>query len=237
MAKKAVNSNLSRRARENSSLAPKQPLPVEEAVSAVKKFKAPKFDQTVNVCFTLGIDTKQADQSIRGSIALPKGIGKSKRVVAFCTADKVNDALAAGAVKAGGEELVAELEKGWLDFDVAVASPDMMRVVSKLGKVLGPKGLMPSPKAGTVTPDIVNAVKEYSAGKVEYRNDKGGNVHGVIGKTSFPEADLAANLHHFIAAMERARPTSTKGAFIKKITISGAMTPGVQIKYTAAATA
>lgn len=237
MAKKAVNTGLSRRARDNAALKPAQPLPVEEAVAAIKKFKAPKFDQTVNVCFTLGIDTKQADQSIRGSIALPKGIGKSKRVVAFCSADKVNDALAAGAIKAGGDDLVAELEKGFLDFDVAVASPDMMRVVSKLGKVLGPKGLMPSPKAGTVTPDIVNAVREYSAGKLEYRNDKGGNVHGIIGKLSFPEAHLAENLNHFIAAMERVRPTATKGAFIKKITISGAMTPGVQIKYTAAVTA
>lgn len=234
MAKKAINTGLSRRARDNAELKPKEAMAVEDAVAAIKKFKAPKFDQTVNVCFTLGIDTKQADQSIRGSIALPKGIGKSKRVVAFCSGDKVNDALAAGAIKAGGEDLVAELEKGFLDFDVAVASPDMMRVVSRLGKVLGPKGLMPSPKAGTVTPDIINAVREYSAGKLEYRNDKGGNVHGIIGKLSFPEAHLAENLNHFIAAMERARPTGTKGVFIKKITISGAMTPGVQIKYSAA---
>ncbi len=237
MAKKTIDTSLNRRQRDNVAIRPAQPLPVEEAVAAVKKFKAPKFDQTVNVCFTLGIDTKQADQSIRGSIALPKGIGKSKRVVAFCGADKIADALKAGATKAGGEDLVAEVEKGWMDFDVAVASPDMMRVVSKLGKVLGPKGLMPSPKAGTVTPDIVTAVKEYSAGKLEYRNDKGGNIHGVIGKMSFPEADLAENLNHFINAIERAKPSSTKGIFIKKITISGAMTPGVQIKYTAVVTA
>lgn len=232
MAKKTVNEKLSRRARDNAALKPADALPVEQAVAAIKKFKAPKFNQTVNVCFHLGIDVKQADQSIRGSIALPKGIGQSKRVVAFCSADKTQAATAAGAVKAGGEELVAEIEKGWMDFDVAVATPDMMRLVSKLGKVLGPKGLMPSPKAGTVTPDVANAVREYSAGKLEYRNDKGGNIHGVIGKMNFPEDDLAANLHHFIAAIEKSRPPAAKGAYIKKITISGAMTPGVQIKYT-----
>jgi len=225
---------MTKRAKDNAALISKDAsLPVE-AVKALKKFKAPKFDQTVNVCMHLGLDPAQADQALRGSISLPKGIGKTKRVVAFCQSDVVAKALAAGAVKAGGEELVAEIEKGWMEFDVAVASPDMMRVVSKLGKVLGPKGLMPSPKAGTVTPNVAQAVKEYSAGKVEYRSDKGGNVHAVIGKMSFPDADLAANLEFFINAIEKARPATAKGQYIKRITISGAMSPGVQIKHVSA---
>lgn len=222
---------LSKRARENEALKVTEALPGPEAVAHLKKFKATKFDQTVNICMFLGIDTKQAEQGIRGSVSLPRGIGVSKKVVAFCQSDVAAQALAAGAVKAGGEELVAEIEKGWMDFDVAVASPDMMRVVSKLGKVLGPKGLMPSPKAGTVTTNIPEAVKEYSAGKVEYRADKAGNIHAVIGKMSFPTNHLVDNLNHFIQTIEKARPSTTKGIYIKKITVSGTMTPGVQVKY------
>lgn len=222
---------VSKRNKANLPLRPKQALPPAEAVSAVKQFKAPKFDQTVDVCIHLGVDTKQADQNLRGSVSLPNGIGKSKRVVAFCTSDIVPKAMAAGAIKAGGEELVAEIEKGWMDFDVAVASPDMMRVISKLGRVLGPKGLMPSPKAGTVTPNVAEAVKEYSAGKVEYRTDTAGNVHAVIGKMSFPEASLQQNLEAFISTIEKVRPATAKGVYIKKVTISGSMTPGVQVKY------
>lgn len=225
---------ISKRAKANASLKPKQALLPGEAVAALKKFKAPKFDQTVDVCIHLGVDTKQADQNLRGSVSLPNGIGKAKRVVAFCTSDVVAKAMAAGAIKAGGEELVAEIEKGWMDFDVAVASPDMMRVISKLGRVLGPKGLMPSPKAGTVTPNIPEAVKEYSAGKVEYRTDTAGNVHAVIGKMSFPEASLQQNLEAFISTIEKVRPATAKGTYIKKISISGSMTPGVQIKYVSA---
>ncbi len=179
----------------------------------------------------LGLDQAQADQNLRGAVSLPRGIGKSKRVIAFCTSDIAPQAIAAGAVKAGGEDLVSEIEKGWTEFDVAVASPDMMRVVSKLGKVLGPKGLMPSPKAGTVTPQVVQAVKEYSAGKVEYRLDKGGNVHAVVGKMSFDEAALVENVNFFIGTIEKAKPSSAKGTYIKRITVSGAMTPGVQIRY------
>ncbi len=225
---------ITKRAKINNTLRVKDPLLPAEAVAALKKFKAPKFDQTVNVVMHLGVDTAQADQNLRGAVSLPKGIGKTKRVVAFCTSDVVAKALEAGAVKAGGDDLVAEIEKGWMEFDVAVASPDMMRVVSKLGKVLGPKGLMPSPKAGTVTPDIVKGVKEYSAGKVEYRTDKGGNVHAVIGKMSFPEANLAENLEFFIGAIEKSRPSTVKGVFIKSITISGVMTPGVPVKHVTA---
>lgn len=224
----------SKRQRANLELKPKDAVTAPEAVAALKKFKGPKFDQTVNVVMHLGIDPKQADQALRGSIALPKGIGKTKRVVAFCAVDKSPAAMAAGAVKAGGEDLVAEIEKGWMDFDVAVATPDMMRVISKLGRVLGPKGLMPSPKAGTVTPNIAEAVKEYSAGKVEYRADTGGNIHAVIGKMSFSERDLTDNLEHFIKAIEKAKPPTSKGIYIKRITVAGAMTPGVDVKHVAA---
>lgn len=224
----------SKRHRANLEVQPKNECTAPEAVAALKKFKGVKFDQTINVVMHLGIDTKQADQALRGSISLPNGIGKSKRVVAFCQSDVTAKALAAGAVKAGGEELVQEIEKGWMDFDVAVASPDMMRVISKLGKVLGPKGLMPSPKAGTVTPNVADAVKEYSAGKVEYRADTGGNIHAVIGKFSFSEKSLVENLEHFIKAIEKIKPPTAKGQYVKKITIAGAMTPGIQIKHVAA---
>lgn len=228
---------ISKRAKANAALKPAEAVVSADAVSALKKFKAPKFDQTVNVCMHLNIDPAQADQNIRGAMSLPKGIGKTKRVVAFCTSDMVAKALEAGAVKAGGEDLVAEVEKGFFDFDVAVASPDMMRVVSKLGKVLGPKGLMPTPKAGTVTPDVIKAVKEYSAGKVEYRADKAGNIHSIIGKMSFPEAALVENLEYFMHAIERTRPATVKGHYVKKVTISGAMTPGVQVKFISATAA
>jgi large subunit ribosomal protein L1 len=226
---------ISKRAKANAQIKPVGAVEAPEAIAALKKFQAPKFDQTVNVCMHLGIDTTQADQNLRGAISLPRGIGKSKRVVAFCQSDVAAQAIAAGAVKAGGEDLVAEIEGGWMDFDVAVASPDMMRVVSKLGKVLGPKGLMPSPKAGTVTPQVVQAVKEYGAGKVEYRADKSGNVHAVIGKMSFPDDALIENLTFFIGAIEKVKPATAKGTYVKRVTVSGAMTPGVQIKYINAA--
>ena len=221
--------HISKRHQANQTLAPKAPLGISEAVATLKKFKGPKFDQSVNCVVNLGIDPKQADQTIRGSISLPKGIGRSARVVCFCPADKVEAAKAAGAIEAGADDLVTKVEGGWLDFDVAIASPDMMRVVSRLGKVLGPKGLMPSPKAGTVTPDVATAVREYSAGKQEYRNDDGGNVHCVIGKMSFSEADLSANLEAFIATINKVKPASSKGLYIKKCVISATMSPGIQI--------
>ncbi|MCA9297872.1 MAG: 50S ribosomal protein L1 [Phycisphaerales bacterium] len=222
---------MSKRSRENETLIPKGALPIEEAVAALKKYKGPKFDQTVEVVMHLGIDVKQADQMIRGSVSLPKGIGKAKRVIAFCGSDVAPAALEAGAIKAGDENLVAEIEAGFFDFDVAVASPDMMRVISKLGRTLGPKGLMPSPKNGTVTKNVPEAVAEFAAGKVEYRADKSGNVHAIIGKMSFSEGDLLENLNHFIATIEKARPSSTKGTYVKNISICGTMTPGVKIRY------
>jgi large subunit ribosomal protein L1 len=220
---------ISKRRKSNLDAATKAVLTPAEAVAALRKFKTPKFDQTVNVVMHLGIDPKQADQIIRGSIGLPHGTGKTARVVCFCQSDKVPAAKAAGAVEAGSDDLVAKIEGGWMDFDVAVASPDMMRVVSKLGKVLGPKGLMPSPKAGTVAPDVVGAVREYANGKQEYRNDDGGNVHGVIGKLSFADAKLVENLEAFIANINKIKPASAKGTYIKKCVIAACMSPGVQI--------
>jgi large subunit ribosomal protein L1 len=200
-----------------------------EAIKAVKSFKAPKFDQSVEVCVHLGIDPRQADQQMRGSISMPNGVGKSARVICFCKADLVEQAKEAGAIEAGGDDVIEKITGGWMDFDVAVASPDMMRSVSKLGRTLGPKGLMPSPKAGTVTPDVVTAVKEYSAGKLEYRNDEGGNIHCIIGKMSFTEADLIENLEFFLAHIEKLRPATTKGQYLKKCVVSGSMTPGIQV--------
>jgi large subunit ribosomal protein L1 len=228
---------LSKRTKANAAHVKTDPVATPDAVAALKKFKPTKFDQTVNICMHLGVDPAQADQALRGSISLPKGIGKTKRVIAFCQSDIAPKALAAGAVKAGGDDLVAEIEKGWMDFDVAIASPDMMRVVSKLGKVLGPKGLMPSPKAGTVTPQVADAVKEYSAGKVEYRTDKGGNIHAVVGKLSFADTALVENIDFFIKAIEKVRPSTVKGTYIKKVVVSGVMTPSVQIKYVSAVAA
>jgi large subunit ribosomal protein L1 len=221
----------SKRTSANAEIAAKyaDPQPIEEAIRALKSFKGPRFDQTVEVCVNLGIDPRQAEQQLRGAISMPRGVGKTARVVCFCQADKAREAKAAGAVDAGGEELIARIEGGWMEFDVAVASPDMMRQVSKLGRTLGPKGLMPSPKAGTVTPDVVTAVREYAAGKLEYRNDDGGNVHCVIGKMSFPDAHLVENFHHFLAQIERSRPASAKGQYIRKCVVSGTMTPGVQV--------
>ncbi len=164
---------------------PAGPVTVEKALPILKSFKAAKFDETVNLIIHLGIDAKQADQMIRGSVSLPRGIGKSKRVIAFVQGNNVELAQAAGAVEAGAEDLIKKVNDGWLDFDVAVATPDMMPKITKLGKVLGPQGKMPSPKAGTVTADVANAVKEYAAGKVEFRNDAGGNIHAAVGKISF----------------------------------------------------
>jgi large subunit ribosomal protein L1 len=207
-----------------------KPLDLKSAVARLKQFKPAKFDQTINICVHLGIDTKAADQNIRGSVSLPHGIGKSKRVIAFCKDDIAKLAKEAGAVEAGGEELVAKCAEGWLEFDVAIASPDMMRVVSKLGKTLGPKGLMPSPKNGTVTPEVVTAVREFAAGKVEFRNDTGGNVHCVVGKLSFPPEKLEQNAQAFLDLIGRMKPASSKGVYVKKVSLAGTMTPGVIVQ-------
>jgi len=220
-----------KRRKANQEIAAKHPgpLPVPEAVKLLKSFKGPSFDQSVEVCMHLGIDPRQADQQLRGSISMPHGVGKTARVICFCSEDKIEDAKKAGAVEAGSDDLVKKIEDGWMDFDVAVASPDMMKTVSKLGRVLGPKGLMPSPKAGTVTPDVVTAVGEYAAGKAEYRNDDGGNLHCIVGKMSFTDDQLIDNLNHFVNTVLKLKPASTKGQYVKKCVVSGTMTPSVQV--------
>jgi large subunit ribosomal protein L1 len=218
----------SKRYREDVKSVPAAPVAIEAAVDVVKGFKAAKFDQSVELIVSLGIDAKQADQAVRGSISLPHGVGKTNRVLAFCPDHLVEAAKAAGAIRAGGQDLVAAIEKeSFTDFDVAIASPDMMRFVGRLGKVLGPKGLMPSPKAGTVTADIATAVKEYVAGKIEYRNDTGGNVHCVVGKQSFAKQDLVDNVNAMVAQLRRVKPAAAKGTYFKKLVLKGTMTPAV----------
>jgi large subunit ribosomal protein L1 len=205
------------------------PLPLAEAVEVLKKFPAPKFDQTVEIHIRLGIDPKQADQIIRGSIVLPHGIGKSKRVVVFAKGNLAEDAKAAGAEEVGAEDLAKKIKEGWTDFDVCIAAPDMMGLVGPLGKVLGPRGLMPSPRAGTVTADIKKTVSEYKAGKVEFRNDPTGIVHAVVGKASFEVAKLADNIKAFIDHILGMQPSSVRGQYLKSVSISGTMTPGVRV--------
>ena len=203
--------------------------PIEEAIRALKSFKGPRFDQTVEVCVHLGIDPRQADQQLRGSIAMPKGVGRTSRVICFCPTEQVEAAKKAGATEAGADELIEKIKKGWMEFDVAVAAPQMMRQVSKLGRILGPKGLMPSPKSGTVTKDVVTAVREYTAGKLEFRNDDGGNVHCILGKMSFGDDALILNFQHFISHIEKIRPASAKGQYVKKCVVCGTMTPSIQV--------
>lgn len=206
------------------------PVSVEQAVEQVKKFPPTKFDQSVELIFSLGIDAKQADQIVRGSVSLPHGIGKAKRVIAFVPDHLVSVAKEAGAVEAGGQELVTRVEKeNYTDFDVAIATPDMMRFVGRLGKVLGPKGLMPSPKAGTVTPDVATAVREYAAGKIEFRNDTGGNVHSVVGKLSFENKKLVDNINAMISTVHKLKPQTSKGHYFKKVVVKGSMTPAVYL--------
>ena len=201
-----------------------------DAVTKLKACSTAKFDESVECCVHLGIDPRQADQQLRGALSMPKGIGKSARVICFCSKDKEEEMMAAGAMEVGGEELAKKITEGWFDFDVAIASPDMMKVVGGLGRVLGPKGLMPSPKAGTVTPDAAKAVKEFAAGKTEYRNDDGGNIHCVIGKMSFSEQDLIENLSFFLDTIEKIRPASVKGIYMKRCVISATMTPSVEVE-------
>jgi large subunit ribosomal protein L1 len=230
MAATQVVVSRSKRYKESTKTAVQQAVPLEQAIEVLKSFKPTKFDQSVELIFNLGIDAKQADQIVRGSVSLPHGIGKSKRVIAFCPEHLKIAAMNAGAIKAGGQELVAEIEKdNFTDFDVAVATPDMMRFVGRLGKVLGPKGLMPSPKAGTVTADVGTAVREYAAGKVEFRNDKDGNLHTVVGKVSFAKGQLADNVNAMLAQVRRLKPQTSKGAYLKKVVIKASMSPAVQL--------
>ena len=198
-----------------------QLVPVEQAVTILKQFNTRKFDQTVEVSVRLGIDAKQADQLVRGSIVLPHGIGKSKRVVVFAKGDQAAAAKEAGADEVGAEDLAKRVKEGWTDFDACIAAPDMMGLVGPLGKVLGPRGLMPSPRAGTVTPEVAKTVREYKAGKVEFRNDAGGVVHAVVGRISFDEKKLAENIHAFLHHVLAIKPNGVKGQYIKSVTLSG----------------
>jgi len=204
-------------------------LPVAEAVNVIKNFPPTKFDQTIEIHMRLGIDPKQADQIIRGSLVLPHGIGKSKRVVVFAKGNLADDARAAGAEEVGADDLAKKIKEGWTDFDVCIAAPDMMGLVGPLGKVLGPRGLMPSPRAGTVTADISKTVGEYKAGKVEFRTDPPGIIHAVVGKASFDAAKLVDNIRAFIDHILAMQPGSVRGQFVKSISISGTMTPGVMV--------
>ena len=208
---------------------PKKKYELKDAVTLIKTFKPAKFDESVEVAMKLGIDPKQSDQLIRGSISLPKGIGKSLKVIAFASGDKAVIAKKAGADEVGAEELGKKVEGGWTDFDVAIATSDMMRLVGRLGRVLGPQGKMPSPKSGTVTDDIETAVKEFKAGKIEYRTDAGGNVHAIVGKVSFSHKDLEDNINTFVKQIISSRPASAKGIFVENVSLSSTMGPGIML--------
>jgi large subunit ribosomal protein L1 len=208
---------------------PARPHTIEDAVPLVQKVKFAKFDETVEIAMRLGVDPKHADQMVRGTVVLPHGLGKTKKVLAIAGADKQKDAQEAGADFVGGEEVVEKIQGGWMEFDAVVATPDMMRAVGKLGKVLGPRGLMPNPKTGTVTPDIAKAVKEIKAGKVEFRVDKTGIVHAPVGKTSFPARNLIENTHALVDSVVKAKPPAAKGKYIKSLTMSSTMGPGITI--------
>lgn len=206
---------------------------VEEAIELVKKTAAAKFDETVEVAVRLGVDPKKADQQIRGAVVLPNGTGKTQRVLVFAKGDKAKEAEAAGADYVGEEDLINKINQGWFEFDVIVATPDMMAQVGKLGRVLGPKGLMPNPKTGTVTFEVEKAVNEIKAGKVEYRVDKAGNIHVPIGKVSFESAKLAENLKTIIETLVKVKPAAAKGTYMKNVAIASTMGPGIRVNASA----
>src|SRR2546426_1148926 len=202
---------------------------IEDAMPLIQKVKYAKFDETVEVAMRLGVDPKHADQMVRGTVVLPHGLGKSKKVLAIAGSDKQKEAQDAGADFVGGDDVVEKILGGWVDFDAVVATPDMMRAVGKLGKVLGPRGLMPNPKTGTVTPNIAQAIKEIKAGKVEFRVDKTGIIHAPVGKISFATENLVANTHALVDSVVRAKPPAAKGKYLKSVTVSSTMGPGVAI--------
>ena len=200
-----------------------------EAISLVKKAAVAKFDETIEAHIRLGVDGRHADQQVRGAVVLPHGTGKTVRVLVFAKGDKVNEAEAAGADFVGGDELIPKIQGGWFDFDVVVATPDMMGVVGRLGRVLGPKGLMPNPKAGTVTMDVTKAVNDIKAGKIEYRLDKTNIIHCPLGKASFTEEQLADNFQTLMGAIIKAKPASAKGTYLKSVTLASTLGPGVKV--------
>ena len=202
---------------------------VEEAIDLAKKTATAKFDETVEFAVKLGVDPKHADQQVRGAVVLPHGTGKTNRVLVFAKGDKLKEAEAAGADYAGAEELVTKIQGGWADFDVAVATPDMMGLVGRLGKILGPKGLMPNPKVGTVTLDVARAINEIKAGKIEYRTDKAGNIHAPIGKVSFDSEKLVENFYTLMDTLIKVKPSAAKGQYVRSVTVSTTMGPGIKI--------
>lgn len=220
----------SKRFRALESQVPKTAVPLPDALKALKQFATTKFNQTVEVSTNLGIDPRQTDQNVRGSVALPHGIGKSVRVAVFAQGENAEKATAAGADIVGGADLAQRIKDGFTDFDVALATPDMMGVVGPLGKVLGPRGLMPSPRSGTVATDITTAVREFKAGKIEFRNDKGGNVAAPVGKLSFSEEQLQDNIQTFLNHLRTLKPAAAKGHYIRSITISATMSPGIKVQ-------
>ena len=205
--------------------------PLPAAIELLEQFPKANFDETVELHCRLGIDPKKSDQMVRGSISLPRGIGRSKKVIVFAEGEAAAEAEAAGADEVGGEELAKRIQDGWMDFDVCIAHPGMMRVVGRLGRVLGPSGKMPSPKSGTVTDKVGQAVKEFKAGKIEFRADSGGNVHVPVGKRSFEADALEENIRHFVEHLVGLKPAALKGAYIKKLSVSGTMTPGVILDF------
>lgn len=225
------------------ALGPKPtPLSIPEAIAKVQELasvksnrsyknwkKRKETEQTVEISVHLGIDPRQADQMLRGAVSLPKGIGKQRRVIAFCEDSLAEECKQAGAIEAGAEELISKIQKGWMDFDVAIAHPSMMGKVGKLGRTLGPQGKMPTPKSGTVTPDIATAVKEFAGGRLEFRNDDGGNIHMPVGRTGFSVADLQENVEAVLDHLMRLRPAAAKGQYIKNVSLSATRTPSVTI--------
>jgi large subunit ribosomal protein L1 len=215
--------------RESAKLVNKAAYTLAEGMPVVKQAAFAKFDETVEVAMRLGVDPKHADQMVRGTVVLPHGLGKSKRVIAIASGDKVREAREAGADEVGGDDLVQKIQGGWMEFDAVVATPDMMKSVGKLGKVLGPRGLMPNPKTGTVTLDVARAVKEVKAGKVEFRVDKTGIIHCPVGKVSFAAEKLAENAQALITSVLKAKPATAKGRYVRSIVVSSTMGPGVRI--------
>lgn len=222
-----------KRFRKAKGLVEVKPYKLEEAMPLIKKMATAKFDETVEVAMRLGVDPKHADQMVRGTVVLPHGLGKSKKVCVIASGEKVKEAEQAGAEHVGGDDLVAKIQEGWLDFDALIATPDMMKSVGKLGKVLGPKGLMPNPKTGTVTFDLTNAVREIKAGKVEFRVDKTSIIHTPVGKASFSAEKLVENARTLIDSVVKAKPAAAKGKYVRSISISSTMGPGVSLDLVA----
>src|ERR1700691_1971492 len=214
-----------------------RPYKLEEAAELLRKAHFVKFDETVELVLNLGVDPKQSDQMVRGTVVLPHGLGKSKRVLVIASGEKVREAQEAGADFVGGEDMVQKIQEGWTDYEAVIATPDMMKSAGRLGKVLGPRGLMPNPKTGTVTFEVARAIKEIKAGKVEFRLDKTGIIHSPIGKISFDGAKLAENAQALLAAVVKAKPAASKGKYVKRITLTSTMGPGVQIDHAEADTA